>query len=94
MFAISLIMIPGRISGSPAPYYQARKKGDVHADAMLLDELINALQFLAGDDVKKLPFSARLVAETAPDANQLLRRYLDFSNQRAVNHINEDVVAA
>lgn len=77
-----------------SPYYQARKKGDVHADAVLLDELINAIQFLPRDDVKKLPDSARLVAETAPDANQLLRRYVDFANQRAANHLNEDVVAA
>ncbi|BAE75659.1 Lipopolysaccharide biosynthesis protein WzzE [Sodalis glossinidius str. 'morsitans'] len=77
-----------------SPYYQSRKKGDVHADAVLLDELINAIQFLPHDDVKKLPDSARLVVETAPDANQLLRRYVDFANQRAANHLNEDVVAA
>lgn len=77
-----------------SPYYQTRKQGDAHADAVLLDELINAIQFLPRDEVKKLPDSARLVAETAPDANQLLRRYVDFANQRAANHLNEDVMAA
>lgn len=76
------------------PYYQARKTGDAHADAVLLDELINAIVSLPHDDVKKLPDSARLVAETAPDANQLLRSYVDFANQRAANHLNEDVMAA
>ncbi|WP_406703412.1 ECA polysaccharide chain length modulation protein [Sodalis sp.] len=77
-----------------SPYYQTRKKGDPHADAVLLDELINAIQFLPRNEVKKLPDSVRLVAETAPDANQLLRRYVDFANQRAEKHLNEDVMAA
>lgn len=37
-----------------SPYYQTRKKGDAHADAVLLDELINAIQYQPRDDVKKL----------------------------------------
>nr|WP_244267412.1 hypothetical protein [Sodalis-like endosymbiont of Proechinophthirus fluctus] len=45
--------IPAGISGSPAPYYQTRKKGDARVDTVLLNEFINAIQFLPRDDVKK-----------------------------------------
>lgn len=75
-------------------YYQTRKKSDAHAAAVLLDELINAIQFLQRAEVKKLLVSAWLVAKTATDANQLLRRYVDFDNQRAASHLYEDDMVA
>ncbi len=75
-------------------YYNARKEGNVHADALLLDEMINNIQFTPRDDAKKLPDQVTLVAETAPDANTLLRAYVAYANQRAAGVLNEDVTGA
>lgn len=75
-------------------YYISRKEGNAHADAVLLEELIANIQFSPRDDAKKLPDQVQLVAETPQDANQLLRSYVVFANQRAANNLNEDITGA
>lgn len=72
-------------------YFQTQKANQPHADAELLDKLIDNIQFTAADDSKKTNDSVRLVAETATNANQLLRQYVIFANQRAVEHLNTDL---
>lgn len=75
-------------------YYISRKEGKAHADAVLLDDLIDNIQFSARDDAKRLPDQVTLVAETASDANALLRNYIIFANQRAAANLNEDITGA
>lgn len=75
-------------------YFTSRSEGDPHADAVLLDEMINNIQFSPRDDVKKLPDSVKLVAETAADANKLLRNYVAFASQRAAAHLNDEIRGA
>lgn len=75
-------------------YYIARKEGRSRADALLLDEMINNVQFVPRDDAKKLPDQVTLTAETAADANTLLRAYVAYANQRADGVLNEDVTGA
>jgi len=75
-------------------YYDVRKKGSPHTDALLLDEMIDNIQFTPRDDGKKLPDQVTLMAETAPDANTLLRAYVAYADQRAATLLNEDVTGA
>jgi len=75
-------------------YYKQRRENDVKADATLLDELINNIQFTPGDSAKSINDSARLVAETAPDSNLLLREYVNFASQRAVEHLNSELTSS
>ncbi|MFS2222516.1 ECA polysaccharide chain length modulation protein [Pantoea sp. B65] len=75
-------------------YYQQRKSGKSGNDAALLDEMINNIQFTAADALKNTSDSVRLVAETAADANNLLRQYVAFASQRAVQHLNEELSGA
>lgn len=64
-------------------YYQDNKEGSARADATLLDELINQIVFLPGDAAKKTSDSIRLTADSAAQANQLLRQYVAFAAKRA-----------
>ncbi|TKI03902.1 ECA polysaccharide chain length modulation protein [Martelella alba] len=75
-------------------YYTARKEGHAHADAVLLDELIDDIRFIPRDDGKHQPDQVMLTAETAADADTLLRAYVAFANQRATGLLNEDVAVA
>lgn len=72
-------------------YFQVRKKNKTYTDAELLEKFVNNIQFTAADDNKKTNDSVRLIAEKAADANQLLRQYIVFANQRAVGHLNADL---
>lgn len=36
----------------------------------------------------------KLTAETAPDANNLLRQYVAFASQRAAGHLNDELKGA
>ncbi|WOA53520.1 ECA polysaccharide chain length modulation protein [Dickeya solani] len=74
-----------------SPYYRARQKGDDKADAVLLDALINDVQFMPRDDAKKTNDTLKLGADNAQDASNLLRQYVQFANQRAVNHLNQSL---
>ena len=38
--------------------------------------------------------SVKLIAETAPDANNLLRQYVAFASQRAASHLNDELKGA
>ena len=75
-------------------YYKQRQSGNSRNDAALLDELINNIQFMPGDAAKNLNDSVRLVAETAPDANNLLRQYVAFASERAARHLNDELKGA
>lgn len=72
-------------------YYKQRQVGDSHPDAARLDELINDIQFTPGDSTKGINDSVRLVAETATEANNLLRQYVAFASQRAAGHLNDEL---
>ncbi|GAB1438588.1 ECA polysaccharide chain length modulation protein [Providencia sp.] len=72
-------------------YYKQRLENDPKADAALLDELINDIEFTPADEVKNLTDSIKLVAETSADANQLLRQYTQFANQRAITNLNDEI---
>lgn len=72
-------------------YYKQRQAGDSRADAALLDEFINDIQFTPGDSAKSINDSVRLVAETASDANNLLRQYVVFASGRAAGHLNGEL---
>ncbi|KAB8312680.1 ECA polysaccharide chain length modulation protein [Erwinia endophytica] len=76
------------------PYYKQRQTGHTRHDAVLLDELIANIQYQPADAVKNLHDTVKLVAETAPEANTLLRQYVTFANQRAVSHLNEELAGA
>lgn len=75
-------------------YYKQRMSGNSRADAALLDELINNIKFIPGDPVKSINDSVKLIAETAPDANNLLRQYVAFASQRAAGHLNDELKGA
>ncbi len=75
-------------------YYKQRQEGDARADAALLDDLINNIQFMPGDALRNVNDSVKLIAETAPDANNLLRQYVAFASQRAASHLNEELKGA
>ncbi|PWC11802.1 ECA polysaccharide chain length modulation protein [Brenneria roseae subsp. americana] len=75
-------------------YYKQRQEGDVKADAALLDELVNNIQFTPRDDAKKTSDTVKLMAETPADANTLLRQYVVFASQHAAGHLNEEITGA
>lgn len=75
-------------------YYKQRQVGNSKADAALLDEMVDNIQFTAGDITRNLNDSVKLIAETAPDANNLLRQYVAFASQRAASHLNEELTGA
>lgn len=75
-------------------YYKQRQEGDARADAALLDELINNVQFTPRDDKKVPNDGVKLTAETAADANHLLRQYVAFASHRAAQHLNEEIQGA
>ncbi|WP_297200549.1 ECA polysaccharide chain length modulation protein [uncultured Pluralibacter sp.] len=75
-------------------YYKQRQSGNARNDAALLDELISDIQFTPGDALKNLNDSVKLVAETAPDANNLLRQYVAFASERAARHLNDELKGA
>ncbi|WP_318368383.1 ECA polysaccharide chain length modulation protein [Enterobacter sp.] len=75
-------------------YYKQRMVGNSKADAAILDDLINYIQYMPGDVVRNLNDSVKLTAETAPDANNLLRQYVAFASQRAASHLNDELKGA
>lgn len=75
-------------------YYKQRQEGDAKADAALLGELVSDIQFTPRDDAKKTNDSVRLTAESAAQANTLLRQYVDFASRRAAGHLNDEIKGA
>lgn len=70
-------------------YYKRRKVGNSKADAALLDKLIDQIKFTAADNSRNPNDSVKLTAETAQDANNLLRQYVAFASQRASLHLTD-----
>ena len=79
---------------SQTDYYKQRKVDNVKADAALLDELINNVQFIPGDATRSVFDSVKLTAENGADANNLLRQYVAFASQRAAGHLNDELKGA
>ena len=79
---------------SQTDYYKQRRVDNTKADAALLDDLINNIQFMPGDVLRNVNDNVKLIAETAPDANNLLRQYVAFASQRAASHLNEELTGA
>ncbi|WP_373962893.1 ECA polysaccharide chain length modulation protein [Kosakonia sacchari] len=79
---------------SQTDYFKQRLVGNSKADAATLDELINNIQYTPGDVVRNLNDNVKLIAETAPDANNLLRQYVAFASQRAASHLNDELKGA
>lgn len=75
-------------------YYKQRKSGNAHNDAALLDELISHIVLTPADGARNPHDSVKLDAETAADANNLLRQYVAFASQRAARHLNDELVGA
>ena len=75
-------------------YYKQRQTKNAQADAALLDDQINDIVFTPGDVMKNVNDSVKLVAETAADANNLLRQYVAFASQRAAGHLNDELKGA
>lgn len=75
-------------------YYKKRQTGNASDDAALLDELIANIKYQPADPAKNLNDTVTLVAETAPEANTLLRQYVAFANQLAASHLNEELAGA
>lgn len=75
-------------------YYKKRLSGNVRQDAALLDELIADIQLQPADSAKYINDTVKIVAETAADANILLRQYVAFANARATTHLNQELSAA
>lgn len=75
-------------------YYKQRKENDEQANAALLDELINNIQFIPADDKKLVNDQLKLIAETANDASQLLNEYIAFANKKASTYLNDEVTTA
>ncbi len=72
-------------------YYKSRKSGNAHNDAVLLDELIDNIQFTPADTARNTFDSVKLKAETASDANNLLRQYIAYASERAARHLNAEL---
>jgi lipopolysaccharide biosynthesis protein WzzE len=75
-------------------YYKQRQVGNSKADAALLDEMVDNIQFTPGDFTRNINDNVKLIAETAADANNLLRQYVAFASQRAASHLNEELTGA
>jgi lipopolysaccharide biosynthesis protein WzzE len=76
------------------PYFTQRKTGDSASDAALLDKLISTIQFTPRDEKKAINDSVKLTAESAADANRLLRQYVNFANARASQHLYDEIQGA
>ncbi|WP_255467308.1 MULTISPECIES: ECA polysaccharide chain length modulation protein [Pantoea] len=75
-------------------YYKNRKTGNAHNDAALLDDLIANILFTPADAAHNLPDNVKLKAETAGDANNLLRQYIAYASERAARHLNDELKGA
>lgn len=75
-------------------YYKQRREGNSKADAVLLEELINNIQVTRRNEKNAQNEHIKLTAETAIDANRLLREYIAFANQRASTHLNNEIKGA
>ncbi|ORM70843.1 ECA polysaccharide chain length modulation protein [Pantoea rwandensis] len=75
-------------------YYKSRKSGNAHNDAALLDDLITNIQFTPADPAHNTLDNIKLIAETASDANNLLRQYIAYASERAARHLNTELKGA
>ncbi|WP_370518004.1 ECA polysaccharide chain length modulation protein [Rouxiella sp. S1S-2] len=76
------------------PYYTQRKTANAGENAVLLDKLIAAIQFAPRDDKKVPNDSVKLTAESAADANKLLRQYVNFASARAASNLYDEIQGA
>lgn len=72
-------------------YYLDRKENNSQTDGVLLDELISNITTQLNEPKTNLGDSVKLVAETAQEANQQLRLYVNFASQRAATLLNNEI---
>ncbi len=75
-------------------YFKQRKVNNSKADAALLDDLINDIQFTYADPTRNINDNIKLIAETSADANNLLRQYVAFASERSASHLNDELKGA
>ncbi|MDR0217757.1 MAG: ECA polysaccharide chain length modulation protein [Enterobacteriaceae bacterium] len=80
-------------------YYKQRcsnngNNGNSKADSVLLDQLISDIQVTRRNEKNVPNDSIKLTAETAADANRLLREYIAFANHRASTYLNNEIKGA
>ncbi|MBP2195942.1 ECA polysaccharide chain length modulation protein [Pantoea cypripedii] len=75
-------------------YYKSRKSGNTRNDAALLDEMITNIQFTPADPAHNTLDNIKLNAESASDANNLLRQYIAYASERAARHLDEELQGA
>ncbi|WP_313684709.1 ECA polysaccharide chain length modulation protein [Pantoea sp.] len=75
-------------------YYKSRKSGNTRNDAALLDEMITNIQFTPADPTHNTLDNIKLNAESASDANNLLRQYIAYASERAARHLDEELQGA
>ncbi|SFN51567.1 lipopolysaccharide biosynthesis protein WzzE [Izhakiella capsodis] len=75
-------------------YYQQQKTGNANDDGQILDRLISNIQYQPADPAKGIADSVRLMADSSRAANQLLRSYIAFANQRATDNLRRTLNGA
>lgn len=71
-------------------YYKQCQLGNVCVDVVMLDDLINNIQFMSGDVVKSINDSVKLIVEIGQDVNNLLCQYVVFVSQWVVGYFNDE----
>ena len=54
--------------------------------------MIGNILFTPADTPHNLPDNVKLKAETAGDANNLLRQYIAYASERAARHLNDEIL--
>ncbi|CRK85736.1 Lipopolysaccharide biosynthesis protein WzzE [Candidatus Providencia siddallii] len=72
-------------------YYKNRLPGNYKKASILLDDLINNIEFIPADELRNTTDSIKLTADTSEDSNRLLRDYIEFVNKRAINNLNNEI---
>lgn len=65
--------------------------GNSKVDVVLLDEMINNIQFIFGDFICVVNDSVKFIVEIVFDVNNLLRQYVVFVSQCVVSYLNDEL---
>ncbi|WP_072101709.1 IS6 family transposase, partial [Salmonella enterica] len=79
--------------GRTVDFYLSSRRNS-KAAYRFLGKILNNIQFTPGDFTRAINDNVKLIAETAPDANNLLRQYVAFASQRAASHLNDELKGA
>lgn len=65
--------------------------GNSKVDVVLLDEMINNIQFIFGDFICVVNDSVKFIVEIVFDVNNLLCQYVVFVSQCVVSYLNDEL---